>query len=270
MRIDPTLTAAAMPGKAYSAGRTIIVVPCYNEARRLDVGAFHAALDMLPGTDFLFVDDGSRDATLELLNDMAASAPGRISVLPLAQNGGKAEAVRQGLIEAMDRGAALTGYWDADLATPLDAIGDMDRVLVRHDRVSVVFGSRRPLLGHRIERAENRRFVSRVCNTLARVALAMPIGDTQCGAKMFRVSPALKRAVAAPFRAGWLFDIELFSRLGGAGTAQAEFYEMPLAEWTEIPGSKVSARAVLRAGLQMLGLIAETRLAPLAQRASFL
>lgn len=270
MRFDPTLTAATAPSLSFPAGRTIIVVPCYNEAQRLDVGAFHEALEMMPAADFLFVDDGSRDATLELLQDMAQSAPGRISVLALAQNGGKAEAVRQGLIEAMARGAAITGYWDADLATPLDAIGDMLRVLNRHAHVEVVFGSRRPLLGHKIERADNRRLVSRICNTMARVALRMPIGDTQCGAKMMRATPSLTRAVDAPFQAGWLFDIELFSRLGGTGTAQAAFYEMPLAEWYEIPGSKVSARAVLRAGLQMLGLIAETRIAPLAQRAAFL
>ncbi|QFS83721.1 putative glycosyltransferase YkoT [Roseivivax sp. THAF40] len=270
MRIDPTLTAATAPSFSYSTGRTIIVVPCYNEAQRLDVGAFHAALEMLPGIDFLFVDDGSRDATLERLQDMAKRAPSRISVLALPRNGGKAEAVRQGLIEATARGAAITGYWDADLATPLDAIGDMLRVLNRHDHVEVIFGSRRPLLGHKIERADNRRLVSRICNALARVALRMPIGDTQCGAKMLRATPSLTRALAAPFQAGWLFDIELFSRLGTNGTTQAAFYEMPLAEWYEIPGSKVSARAVLRAGVQMLGLIAEIRIAPLAQRAAFL
>ena len=38
------------------------------------------------------------------------------------------------------------------------------------------------------------------------------------------------------------------------------FYEQPLAEWTEIAGSKVSARAIVNSGFRMLQLIAEIRL----------
>ena len=44
-----------------------------------------------------------------------------------------------------------------------------------------------------------------------------------------------------------------------AGSPNA-FYEYPLTEWTEVPGSKVTGRAVRRAGFAMLRLIAERRL----------
>lgn len=240
--------------------RAVIVVPCYNEAERLDGAAFLGALTMLPHVDFLFVDDGSKDRTREMLTALVKIAPERMSVLELDRNVGKAEAVRQGLRAAIKKGADVTGYWDADLATPLNAIDDMLRVLDRLSSIDVVFGSRRVLMGHAIRRDRSRRFVSKTCNILARAALRMPIGDTQCGAKLFRINSALSRAVKLPFRAGWLFDVELFSRLGRAGAQNADFYEMPLVEWTEIAGSSVSVKAVLRSGLQMLRLIADNHL----------
>ena len=243
------------------APRTRIVVPCYNEAERLDAGAFLEALDRDPATDFTFVDDGSRDATLEVLRALQAVRPERITVLALARNSGKAEAVRQGLIHAAATGAAQVGYWDADLATPLDAIPDFVRAMDRFGELAVVFGSRRPLLGHRIERTLKRRIVSRLCGTLARQAIRLPVADTQCGAKLLRTGPALDAALATPFTAGWLFDVELFARLSARVPARTRaFYELPLAEWDEVTGSKVSTRAILKSGVQMLRLIAEIRL----------
>lgn len=241
--------------------RAAIVIPCYNEAARLDTQAFLDFADATPGVSLVFVNDGSSDNTLDVLASMMAARPGRIEVLSLAQNSGKAEAVRQGLLHAAASGARMTGYWDADLATPLHAIPDFMRIAARYNEIDVVFGSRRGLLGHRIRRSLARRSVSRICSMLARLAVRLPVGDTQCGAKLLRVTPALRAALAEPFTAGWLFDVELFSRIS-ARTAcrRSAFFELPLAEWTEIPGSKVSARAILRSGFQMLRLIARSRL----------
>lgn len=251
--------SAATSDSGAPQGRTIVVVPCYNEANRLDRSAFLAALPALPQVDFLFVDDGSRDATRSMLTELAGHAPDRMTVLGLDRNQGKAEAVRHGINAAIEQGAAVVGYWDADLATPLNAIDDMMRVLTRLPAIEVVFGSRRTLMGHAIRRDQSRRFVSKTCNMLARFALKMPIGDTQCGAKLFRVTPRLKTAVGTSFRAGWLFDVELFSRLKKQDTDG--FYELPLVEWTEIAGSSVSAKAVVRSGAEMLRLIVDNRMA---------
>ena len=68
---------------------TIIVVPCYNESQRLDGEAFLRFADENEGIRFLFVNDGSRDNTLEVLNALAQRHP-RMLVLDLEQNGGKA------------------------------------------------------------------------------------------------------------------------------------------------------------------------------------
>lgn len=237
-----------------------VVVPCYNEAKRLEPGAFLSVLSENPDLRFLMVNDGSRDQTMAVLTDLARRGGGRIEVLDLPRNGGKAEAVRRGLLAAVAAGHQVVGYWDADLATPLDAIEDLARVLRRLPDVEVVFGSRRRLLGHRIDRTLRRRIISRICASLARLAVRQPVGDTQCGAKLLRVTDSLRASIARPFTAGWLFDVELFTRIS-AQTAQRDraFYEYPLSVWTEIPGSKVTGAAVVKSGLRMLRLIGAVR-----------
>lgn len=253
-------TVEAFPNVASADSRIAIVVPCYNEEKRLDQSAFLTFLGGSAKTDFIFVNDGSGDATLDVLIALRDAAPDRVTVVDLSQNSGKAEAVRQGLLAAIDQRAEFIGYWDADLATPLDAIDDFSRVLSKFAETQVVYGARRAMLGHRIERTIGRRFVSRICASLARQAVRLPIGDTQCGAKLMRNTPILRTAIARPFTAGWLFDVELFARLSTAMTDRRfAFYEQPLAEWTEIAGSKVSSSAIVRSGLCMLKLIAEIR-----------
>lgn len=238
-----------------------IVVPCYNEAGRLDLATFATFLRQTPDVRLIFVNDGSRDETLSVLSTLHAAHPDRVEVLSLSQNSGKAEAVRQGLLYAIAGDPAYVGYWDADLATPLDAITDFARIAQRYTEVEVVYGARLQLLGHRVHRTLSRRIISRICARLARIAVGLPIGDTQCGAKLLRNTPRLAQSLARPFSAGWLFDVELFTRIAEtAASSRQAFYEYPLPEWTEVPGSKVTGRAIRRAGLAMLRLIAERRL----------
>src|SRR6266508_755731 len=97
-----------------------LVVPCFNEAQRLDPVKFAVLADH-PGMSLVFVDDGSTDATPAVLADLAATSPS-ISVLTLQRNRGKGEAVRCGLLEASERDVDWVGYVDADLATPVQEI----------------------------------------------------------------------------------------------------------------------------------------------------
>lgn len=247
------------PGYVLPRDRAAIVVPCYNEEKRLDVSAFSDFLVRVPEIRFVFVNDGSRDATLAVLEVLHAAHPDRVEVLSLSRNSGKAEAVRQGLAYAAASDVDYVGYWDADLATPLEAIEDFLMIARRYGQTEVVYGARLQLLGHRVSRTLSRRIISRICARMARIAVGLPIGDTQCGAKLMRNSPRLRQAVAQPFSAGWLFDVELFSRIAATAGSDHAFYEYPLPEWTEVPGSKVTGRAIRRAGLAMLRLIAERR-----------
>src|SRR5688500_13310378 len=124
------------------AVRVAVVVPCYIEERRLDRQAFRDFA--LPGHDvrFLFVNGGSRDKTLRVLEEMRDTDPARFQVVNLPANKGKAEAVRQGFVAAMESSTDLVGFWDADLATPLGQLTSFLDVLERRPEIEMVFAAR--------------------------------------------------------------------------------------------------------------------------------
>lgn len=244
----------------------LIVIPCFDEERRLDRAELLRLVRGEGGVAVLFVDDGSRDGTRAALEELRAAAPDRISVLALARNGGKAEAVRAGLREALRSGAPVVGYADADLSTPVDELRRMAESMAAAP-VQVLLGSRVRLLGTRIERRAARHYLGRVFATFASLALGLPVYDTQCGAKLFARSEALAAALEAPFASRWIFDVELLARLveGGPGArplGPADMRELPLLAWRDVGGSKLRAGAMARAGLQLLGLLVRRRLGP--------
>jgi len=239
---------------------TVVVVPCYNEAARLDVDRF-AAFAAGPGqAALLFVDDGSVDDTGRVLDGLAARAPERIRVLRVTPNGGKANAVRAGALQAVGSGARRVGYWDADLSTPLEELPRFQAALDARPATLGVLGARVRMLGTHIERSDARHYAGRVFATLASIVLRLAVYDTQCGAKLFRVSPVFRAAIAAPFRSRWAFDVELIARMDLASRAQggppvAELLvELPLQEWKHVGGSKLKPAAMVQATLELLAM----------------
>ncbi len=220
----------------------IIVVPCYNEEQRLPTEQFQRFLCESP-IRLVFVDDGSRDKTLERLNCLREDREDRVSVLRSPSNQGKAEAVRMGLNFALDQGAEYAGYWDADLATPLDAIPEFMEIFAARSDLDMVFGSRVKLLGRHVIRRTSRHYLGRVFATVVSLMLRLPIYDTQCGAKIFRVRPGTRALTAEPFQTRWVFDVEILARyirqLGSAQIAAERIYEYPLTVWEDVGGSKV-------------------------------
>jgi len=223
----------------------LIVVPCYNEEQRLPREPFLDFIKEHEGVDFLFVNDGSKDGTLAVLRGLEAQGGGRFQVLDLPRNGGKAEAVRAGMRHAARQGARITGFWDADLATPLDEIPGFLGILQERPGVHVVLGARIKLLGRAVERKLLRHYIGRVFATVASNYLRLPVYDTQCGAKLFRCTRGFDRALSRRFIARWLFDVELFVRLQkiwraeGCHTPEERMVEVPLLQWTDVKGSKV-------------------------------
>jgi glycosyltransferase involved in cell wall biosynthesis len=216
------------------------VIPCYNEAARLPGDELASLVDDAAEIDLLLVNDGSTDGTEDKLRELAERRPGRIHLLLLERNGGKAEAVRRGLVEALARGAEIVGYLDADLATPLSEMRRLTEIVMKTN-VDIVLGSRVLMLGRRIERRHLRHYLGRVFATGASLALNLPVYDTQCGAKVFRRTARLEEALLQPFLSRWAFDVELLARLVAApgGVEGDRLVEEPLLEWRDVTGSKL-------------------------------
>jgi glycosyltransferase involved in cell wall biosynthesis len=230
----------------------VVVVPCFNECRRLSLEGFRPLAE---GAHILFVDDGSTDGTRASLERIEEALPGRASVLEMPRNSGKAEAVRQGLLTAIGRGAPVVAFLDADLATPA---GEMLKLIaLLEDRsVEAALGARVGLLGTKIERHPARHYLGRVFATLASLILDLRVYDTQCGAKAFRAGPLLSAALAAPFHARWAFDVELIGRLllgtrSLPGFSERQFVEMPLRRWSDVAESKLSLLSAPRLALEL-------------------
>lgn len=221
-----------------------IIVPCYNEARRISMSAFIDYLEDHPHAAFYFVDDGSTDHTLKLLVDVQMKYPARVEVLALPHNVGKAEAVRQGLCHVLRTEVPMVGFLDADLAAPLSSIPLLVKTLIDHDN-DLVMGSRVLMLGYQIKRQRLRHYIGRVFATAAAMTLQLPVYDTQCGAKVLRTTSTLKEIVQQPFMSKWLFDIELIARLKRAlpdrfnAPHQNVIRECPLPVWEDKTGSKL-------------------------------
>jgi dolichyl-phosphate beta-glucosyltransferase len=246
-----------------SGTRATLVVPCYEEAHRLDGDAMRALVDTAD-VRLILVDDGSTDGTLERLTALAASRPDVVTVLTRAANSGKGEAVRTGLLAALDSGAPLVGYFDADLAAPVSEIARLVEIADGRPDRDVVLGARVALLGHRIHRSALRHYLGRIFATASSLTLGLQVYDTQCGAKVFRATPALRAALEDPFRSRWAFDVELLSRLtlgnGAAPPVRAEaMLEVPLGQWSDVGGSKLGPREGVTAVADLARIAADRR-----------
>ncbi|HVT30278.1 MAG TPA: glycosyltransferase [Lacipirellulaceae bacterium] len=244
---------------------TTVVVPCFNESKRLDVDAYADFLSRTSEVMLVFVDDGSTDDTPLVLERLRQSRPWQVCTLRLGANVGKGEAVRRGMQVALRRRPAMIGYWDADLATPLDSIAQFQDVLRARPEVRLVMGSRVALLGRDIRRSGFRHLVGRLFATAASLALKLSVYDTQCGAKLFRVTPSFGEIIAQPFLSRWVFDLEILARMlvaarvDGHVPASAAIYEYPLETWRDVRGTRLKPIDFLTAGLDLASIYWQQR-----------
>lgn len=236
--------------------QTTIVIPCYNEAKRLNGEAFKDYADKNPDVSFLFVNDGSKDNTIDVLK-VLCEGKSRLQYMDLERNGGKAEAVRLGMLHAAENtDSEYIGFWDADLATPLFEIGNFLREMQRGN-YSIVTGLRLKRLGNGVCRKALRHYLGRCFATAAAVGLQLPVYDTQCGAKLYKAS-IVPTLFATPFITRWLFDVELLARykkIYSIEKALTDIYEYPLLEWKEVTGSQIKMRDFIKGPYELLKII---------------
>lgn len=232
--------------------KLIIQIPCFNEAEQLP-GTLADLPREIPGVDeveWLIIDDGSTDATVEVARQCLARDTGAVSarLLRVERNRGKGYAVRAGLLAAHGR---VSLFSDADLSTPIAETPKLVAPILAGE-CDVAFGSRaldRSLIAER--QPWRREQSGRVFNRVVRLLTGLDFSDTQCGFKAFAAD-----ACRPVFRAATLdrfgFDVELLYVAQAAGL---RLREVPV-RWLHRDGSKVS---ILRDSLGMLGEVRAVR-----------
>jgi len=199
----------------------------------------------LPDIDWVFVDDGSADATPgKLANFVSSQCEGgkSVSLLVLPTNVGKGEAVRAGWLSRSPRNYDAVGFLDADGAFKRQ---DVERIMAEFDAYvfnstfDAVWSSRVALSGRLIERQTSRHYIGRVVATFLSMGGNSIPYDTQSGLKLFAATPSLWDSLESPFETRWLFEMEIAARYLKTTGGELAIWEMPLDYWRDIAGSKI-------------------------------
>ncbi|MTB52180.1 glycosyltransferase [Lewinella sp. W8] len=243
-----------------------IVIPCYNEAKRLRFDAFAEFLNNNAPFQLCFVNDGSTDSTLEELQQFQQLYPERVIVHDMPRNRGKAEAVRAGTLRLVaDPKIHNVGFMDADLSTSFEDYATLVDILRSPTGPKkLVFGSRKISEDSKVDRSLFRTIASGVAGTMIRAILRLPVQDTQCGAKVFDADLA-RSCFRQGFVTRWLFDVELFIRARkqyGRRNIMYRIHEQPLREWVHVEGSKLTLKDSVMIPVQLMKIFLAYDLRP--------
>ncbi|MEK9613554.1 MAG: glycosyltransferase [Flavobacteriaceae bacterium] len=217
-----------------------IIIPCYNEAKRLRVSEYRSFLEKEKQVTIYFVNDGSQDETQEVLESLKLLYPEHIHILTLKKNKGKAVAVQTGMNRALQENQyECLAYLDADLSTSLE------ECLLLAGKISkqkqFIFGSRIKKVDNQIQSKTSRMIIGRILASIISKMLHLSVYDTQCGCKIFS-SYWAALVFKNPFLTSWLFDVEIFYRLihvFGRKKLIPQIAEVPLKNWVNVDDSKV-------------------------------
>ena len=254
----PSLDEAIQESNVMIQQRCVgVVIPCYNEEERLLSTEFTGYIDKNTGYHLCFVNDGSKDGTLKVLKELQKGREDFITVYDCEKNGGKAEAVRLGMLHmAKKEDLDYIGFLDADLSTDLADFDDLVKT-IEHSEFKIVSGSRIARMGANITKESARKIISLTINFIIRKILSMDFKDTQCGAKIFH-KDVIGIAFDKTFVTQWIFDVEIFKRMTlhfGLKSAKAMLCEQPLKRWIHADGSKLSMKDSIKI-IGQLGQIA--------------
>lgn len=230
------------PSVSQAMDRTLLVIPHYNDTRRLAPYLASLRSELPPHFSVLVSDDGSLPGErkkLLLLCKEFASADERhgASILPpyfTDHNTGKGGAILRGWEN--HGGYSLIAFADADGAVSARELVRAEQFLRSEGReIDVLFGSRVKMLGRSISRSFIRHLSGRIFATLVSIVGKVPAYDTQCGLKILRQNAyeKIRGELCSP---GFAFDVELLLLLLRAGCSVVEF---PV-DWNDVSGSKVS------------------------------
>ncbi len=226
---------------------TIIIIPCYNEEKRLSSEQFIDFINNHKDVLLLFVNDGSNDNTCSVLKNIEKETESNCIILNNTENKGKAEAIRFAIDFAVkNHDFDYIGYLDADLATPLNEIYTISGI-IQSQNYKLVMGTRIRRMGATIERKFKRYILGRIFATASSLLLKIPVYDTQCGAKVMSKDIALL-VIQKPFISRWLFDVEIIARTVihlGFKESLNKILEYPLNSWEDKGKSKIKIKDII-------------------------
>jgi dolichyl-phosphate beta-glucosyltransferase len=216
-----------------------IIIPAYNEAERLP----RTLLDIdkrMENKEYeyeiLVLNDGSRDATADIVRRMAKVVK-HLNLVDNIENQGKGGVVKQGMLLAQGKYRLFT---DADNSVSVDQFDQM--IPIFEEGYGVVIGSR-TAKGSMLEPAQPwyRQILGKVSNLIIQAVNVPGVWDTQCGFKA--VTEEAAEAIFNKSRVtGWGFDIEL---LALARTLGYKVKEVPV-HWVNDTASHVKMSAYLK------------------------
>lgn len=233
LEIPPPRSSASAGGSPATAAAPLavevadveVVIPAYNEMRRLP-DTLRQTISYLEAAPWrsriVVVDNGSVDGTAEVALRIGSGRTVPVDVIGCARPG-KGAAVRRGLLSGR---APFVGFFDADLATPLDTL---ERALCHLRAGAAAVVASRHMPGSQI--VQRQPFGRRLGGKAFRLAthrVVKGVHDTQCGFKFFERS-AVTRALVQCRTTGFAFDAELLARIQHDG---GRILELPIA-WTD-------------------------------------
>lgn len=231
-----------MPYENYEKWKTVpiegepklsIVIPAYNEEERIvaTIGAIASHVsDLGFPWELLIADDGSKDATVSIVEDLHLA---NLKLLKAPKNGGKGSAVQRGMLAACGK---YILFADADNSTPIEEVSKVLNKL-ENDGYDVAVGSRGAEGAEEGKKSLLRKILSGGLRWIVKYIFFIPVRDTQCGFKMYTHEAAQKLHTKQTIM-GFSFDLEILYLAAKYGYKIAE---VPVS-WIDAPGSKVDTR----------------------------
>jgi dolichyl-phosphate beta-glucosyltransferase len=231
--------------------KIVIVVPCFNEAKRLDL-LYFKKLSEIRNTVWIFVDDGSTDDTSKILIEYGKKE--NIIHVKTNDNVGKSNAVAYGMNYAAKNISHIgwLGFLDADGAFATGDVESIIKMTSQFESYDALYTSRVKMAGRNIERNNARHIIARLITSIFGLVWKDIPYDTQSGFKLYRYYDNFNLMLTKSFKTRWFLDIELYIRFLHSREKNIRVWEEPVSSWIDIPGSKIDYRQSTRIILEAM------------------
>lgn len=187
-----------------------LIIPLYNSAPILprtlsQLRDFFTHRNYLE--ELIFVDDGSRDKTSELVEMFIRDSGLKVTLLRNERNMGKGLTVKRGVLSVSDA-AAYTFFSDDDIPFGLDPLHEMYTRLESDPSLDIVTGDRTLIFQHN-PYPYHRQLGSYVYGLLLPRCIRVQFPDTHAGLRAYR-TPIAKKIFGLIKNTRWSFDPEIF------------------------------------------------------------